>query len=87
MLEGVDADWITVGSEIRFARYAGIAPGKYTFRIMAANSNGIWTPETRSLELIITPPFWQTWWFRILAVAAISALVVLFTYQKRMQLV
>ena len=63
MLENYNDDWIKAGSERR-AMYYNVPPGKYVFRIKAANSNGIWAE--RSIEIVIAPPFWQTWWFKTL---------------------
>lgn len=68
MLSGIDDHWIKAG-ERRFARYAGLQPGHYTFRVKGANSDGTWGEET-SLNIYIVPPFWQTAWFRILVVIA-----------------
>ena len=63
MLENYNDDWIKAGSERR-AIYYNVPPGKYVFRVKAANSNGIWAE--RSIDIVIAPPFWQTWWFRTL---------------------
>jgi ligand-binding sensor domain-containing protein/serine phosphatase RsbU (regulator of sigma subunit) len=66
MLEGFDTDWIEAGSR-RFATYTNLDPGAYTFRVKAANNAGIWNEDGVSIRLTVTPPFWQTWWFRVLA--------------------
>jgi phosphoserine phosphatase RsbU/P len=42
----------------------GLAPGRYVFRVKAANSDGFWNERGAVLQLMITPPFWATWWFR-----------------------
>ena len=73
MLEGFDEDWIPAGSQ-RTATYTNLDPKRYVFRVKAANSDGIWNEEGASVVLIIAPPFWQTWWFRILAVLAVLGL-------------
>jgi ligand-binding sensor domain-containing protein len=71
MLENYDEGWNLAGSERR-AIYYNVPPGKYVFRVKAANSFGVWTE--RSIEVIITPPWWSTWWFRIGVVLAIAAI-------------
>jgi len=63
MLENYNDDWIKAGSERR-AMYYNVPPGKYIFRVKGANSNGIWAE--RRIDVVIAPPFWQTWWFRTL---------------------
>jgi hypothetical protein len=72
MLENYDEGWNEAGSE-RKAIYYNVPPGKYVFRVKGANSNGIWT--SKSINLVVTPPWWQTWWFRTIAVLAIVALI------------
>ncbi len=54
-----DDDWIVAGTQ-RNARYTNLDPGRYTFHLQAANSDGYWTSEPASLDLIISPPWWRT---------------------------
>lgn len=74
-LENYNKDWITTDAAKRFANYTNLNPGKYVFKVRAANNDGKWSPQEASLVIIITPPFWQTWWFRTLVVVAVAALV------------
>jgi ligand-binding sensor domain-containing protein/two-component sensor histidine kinase len=74
-LENYNNDWITTDAGRRFANYTNLNPGKYIFRVKATNNDGFWSPHEASLVIIITPPFWQTWWFRTLVVLAVAALV------------
>ena len=64
-LEGFDEAWSFVTKQRR-ATYSNIPPGTYTFRVRAANNNGVWAPEAASYTFTITPPFWQTNWFYVL---------------------
>lgn len=57
-LEGFD-DWNDVGHQ-RTATYTNINPGRYVFRVMASNNDGVWNEEGASVEIIILPPFWRT---------------------------
>jgi ligand-binding sensor domain-containing protein/signal transduction histidine kinase/DNA-binding NarL/FixJ family response regulator len=68
-LEGFDPNWHL--SAERKATYTNLFPGSYTFMIKAANNDGLWNPKVTSLLIIITPPFWATWWFRTLMIAVI----------------
>ena len=52
------------------ARYTNLPPGDYEFNIFATNSDGIWNKETRTVNITIKPPFWRTWWFRLLVIAS-----------------
>lgn len=65
-LEGFDPEWNYVGTQ-RTAIYTNIPPGRYIFCVKGSNNDNIWNEEGTALQLIITPPFWKTWWFRIFA--------------------
>lgn len=71
MLEGFDKDWNLVG-HARSASYTNLPPGKYTFRLRAANNDAVWNDEGLALPIVVTPPFWATWWFRFSALAALT---------------
>ena len=68
MLEPYDRDWNQAGSDRR-ALYFNVPPGEYTFRVKGLNSFGMWTE--RSIGISITPPWWSTWWFKILVVVLV----------------
>jgi ligand-binding sensor domain-containing protein/two-component sensor histidine kinase len=76
MMEGFDEDWIYTGTR-RYASYTNLDPGKYMLKVKGTNSDGIWNEDTTSLNIIIVPPFWQTWWFRILVILIILILLYL----------
>ena len=71
------AGWNYVGSD-RKATFNGLPPGRYVFRIKASNNDGVWSKRQKDLIIIITPPFWQTWWFRTLMVIFLISSVYLF---------
>jgi ligand-binding sensor domain-containing protein/signal transduction histidine kinase len=80
-LEGLDQDWVEAGTR-RTAYYSHVPPGTYTFRIMAANSDGVWNSEGASIKINVIPPFWRTNWFLMLAVGGGVALAA-FVYRWR----
>ncbi len=61
---GIDRDWI-YAEKRRFANYTDLSPGSYTFKVMGSNSDGLWSNKIAKLNIVITPPYWQTWWFRV----------------------
>jgi putative methionine-R-sulfoxide reductase with GAF domain len=71
-LKGVNSDWVDAGTR-KFASYTNLQPGVYTFSVKADNGNEI-TSET-SFKIVISPPFWKTWWFSSLVVLAICLLI------------
>jgi signal transduction histidine kinase/ligand-binding sensor domain-containing protein len=69
MLEGFEKSYNKVSSDFRMATYTNLDPGEYTFKIKAANHDGFWSPSEKKVKLVITPPYWKTFWFRFLAIA------------------
>ncbi len=74
MMEGFETKWNYVGNR-RFVTYANLPPGEYTFRVKASNNEGIWNEEGASIKLIVTPPYWETSWFRIAALIVMAGLM------------
>ncbi|MCG2584466.1 two-component regulator propeller domain-containing protein [Massilia sp. TS11] len=70
-LEGFDREWVTTDASKRFATYTNLDPGRYVFRVRAANKDGVWNETGARLEVVILPPFWRTWWFRLMLVALV----------------
>lgn len=77
-LDGFDKDWNYVGSK-RTATYTNLDAGEYFFRVKGSNNDGYWNEEGISLKIVVTPPYWETWWFRTsMALAGILAILGLF---------
>lgn len=74
-LEGYDNQWYEVGSDRRLATYTALPAGSYTFRVRATNNAHIWSASEAAVRLTIIPPWWETWWFRALALASIVTAV------------
>lgn len=64
-LQGFDYDWNYVGNK-RSATYTNLDPGTYTFRVKASNNDGLWNETGTSIQIRVLPPYWKTWWFRLL---------------------
>ncbi|MBV8071342.1 MAG: hypothetical protein JO270_15645 [Acidobacteriaceae bacterium] len=74
-LEGFEPHWNEVDSKQRLATYTNLDPGKYVFRVQGSNSDGVWNEQGVSLPILITPPWWDTNWFRALCAAIFLALL------------
>jgi signal transduction histidine kinase len=88
-LVGWDSDWVNAAPDKRVAEYSFLPPGSYTFRVRACNSDGVWNETGASVALVVLPHFWQTWWFRAIAVLVgigLVAGVVLILTRRRMRL-
>lgn len=66
MLEGFEDRWNDIGQR-PFTTYTNLPPGRYTLRVKAANSDGVWNEEGASLDIVVHPPFWGTAWFQTMA--------------------
>ena len=70
-LAGYHSRWMDIGNERRIF-LAKIPPGTHTLQLRASNAAGEWTDTNIvSLPVKIIPAFWQTWWFRLLALTAL----------------
>ena len=76
MMEGADHNWHNIGNR-REAYYSNLSPGKYTFRVKAANNDGIWNPEEAILQITVNPPFYKTWWAYSLYLCILSLIITL----------
>ncbi len=87
-LEGLETDWVLSGDR-RFVSYTTLDPGTYTFRVRGSNNDGVWNEAGATLRIIITPPWWRTWWAYALDVLIAAALLYLafryFLYQERLK--
>ena len=84
-LEGYDQEWIQAGTQ-RSATYTNLSPGKYTFKVVSANSDEVWNENSTSISIIITPPWWQTTFAYIIYILMFIAVVVLVDRVQRKRL-
>lgn len=75
-LEGIDRDWTEAGAR-RTAYYTNIPPGPYTFRVQAANNDGVWNTEGAVFNFELRPHFYQSIWFYLLLLATAAGAVTL----------
>jgi diguanylate cyclase (GGDEF)-like protein len=73
-LEGFDQDWVDGGSK-RSVTYTNLAGGQYTFRVRAANSDGIWNNAGLAIPVSVEPALWATPWARTAYVLAFGLLI------------
>lgn len=71
---GISQEFVDLGTE-RLLSFAGLSPGSYELHIQASNNDGVWNLDGLRLILIVEPPFWATWWFRLMAGMLIAGMV------------
>ena len=76
-LEGFDKQWIEAGPRRR-ATYTNLPDGRYTFRVKAANNDGVWNEKGIEIDINVTPPPWRTWWAYLSYALVIIAIIALF---------
>jgi ligand-binding sensor domain-containing protein/signal transduction histidine kinase len=81
-LEGLDENWSALTNRTDVS-YGNLDPGVYTFKIRAVSGEGYWSNDF-NYTFTISPPFWQTWWFKGLIIIVGSGLIVgFFQYRTR----
>lgn len=76
MLDGFDAGWHYSGNR-RYASYTDLKPGEYVLKIKAANGDGLWNVNPKTLLIVIHPAWWQTVWLKIFIIALAIILTLL----------
>lgn len=74
MLEGFDSDWINITNQ-RNGRYTNLSGGTYTLHLRGSNSDGVWSEESKTVQVVVVPPFWETWWFLSLLMVAFGVTI------------
>lgn len=84
MLAGFESDWHPASAERRYASYTNLDPGTYLLQVKGSNNHGVWNDAGTSIVIVVTPPFWMTWWFRGLAgIGIVLSVVVIGRYYLR----
>lgn len=79
-LEGFDKNWIGIGNN-KTATYTNLNSGNYTFKVKAANNDGLWNDEGATMDLTIKPAPWLTWWaYLIYGILVVSVLMLIRKY-------
>jgi ligand-binding sensor domain-containing protein len=82
ILENHSREWTYVDGRKHFAEYTNVNPGKYIFKVIGSNNNGIWNREGVSVTIIVKAPWYETTLFRIFAAAAFIFLLWFFIYSR-----
>jgi len=86
-MEGFDKNWIDADASKRFASYTNLPGGTYTFKVRAANGEGVWNEQGVSLYIKIIPPFYKTIWFYSLIIIVIIITTILFIKNREKELI
>jgi len=73
-LKGFEKDWSSTIKE-NHVTYSNLPHRQYTFEVKACNDNGVWNKKPTTCSFIISPPFWETWWFRLTVLILIMIII------------
>lgn len=88
-LEGFNDTWVEENTGKTTITYTNLSAGDYIFKVKAANGDGVWSTETKVLNIEILPPWYQTWWsyliFSLLTVAICVGIIIYFVQHERLK--
>ena len=83
-LEGLEGNWNETTGDNRSVSYSTLPPRTYRFLVQGATNRGPWNQAGLALRIEVLPPWWSTWWFRLISAGAILFLLTE-TYKFRVQ--
>ena len=78
LLEGSQDSWLYLDKNQRSINYFNLLPGTYTFKVKAANYDGVWNDKYTSVKITVSPPWWRTWWAYVIYFTVLSILLYAF---------
>ncbi len=76
IMENLESDWSNAGTR-NYVSYTNMKPGSYVLKVVAENLDGYRSDPPMQLRIVVTPPYWQMWWFILLEVIVASAIAVM----------
>ena len=73
-LDGLDKEWREI-EDVREVSYTNVSPGSYTFLVQTTNGDGTWSNQISKLSIHVCPPWYDTWWARVLWLLIIIGIV------------
>ena len=78
IMEGFEPEWNYTDASRRYVTYTNLDPGEYTFKVRASNNDALWNEKEVSLKVVILPPWWSTWWFRLILISLVILIFISF---------
>lgn len=82
MMDGFDRDWNRTSGANAKATYTNLPAGTYTFRVRATNNDGVWSSDEATLTIVVKPPFWWSWWAKVLYLLVIIGAIWYYIHTK-----
>lgn len=87
LLKGLNDNWYDTQGD-NSVTFRNLRPGTYTLQVRSGLQNQGWSQDITTMEIVIRPPFWASWWAKILYIALGSSLIayILRFYARKMEL-
>lgn len=85
-IEGITDQWTEIGNR-RFVPFTNLPPGTYTFRVKGTNNDGVWGKEEASIQIVIDPPWWKSWYAYAGYLLLLLVILLVFVRQREAKLV
>lgn len=82
-LKGLESDWIS--TKTNYVRYSSLPPNDYTFELKAVSKNNLVSAPI-FFSFTISPPIYQTWWFNVISIVILIAIIIAFLYQRNLKI-
>jgi signal transduction histidine kinase/ligand-binding sensor domain-containing protein len=86
MLQGFEDEWNYTDASRSYTTYTNLDQGEYIFKVKASNNDGVWNEKGVSLRIVITPPYWNTIWFKAILFSLLAFITYLIFYLRTHQL-
>jgi signal transduction histidine kinase/streptogramin lyase len=83
-MEGLDPSWIDAGPK-RTAYYSDLPPGKYIFKVIAANADGVWNRQGQRFIVTVLAPLYKRWWFLGMIATLFTVTIISFSHYRVVQ--
>jgi len=83
-MAGLDTSWIDAGAR-RTAYYSDVPPGKYEFKVIAANADGVWNHQGQEFTVTVLAPLYRRWWFLTMIATIFAVTIIGFSHHRVVQ--
>jgi signal transduction histidine kinase/ligand-binding sensor domain-containing protein len=75
-MDNLEEDWNNAGTR-NYVSYANMKAGTYVLNVVAENAEGSRSDPPLQLRILVTPPFWLSWWFILLEIVVATAIAIM----------
>ena len=80
-MKGLEDEWTPLMHGEHSVRYNALPAGRYTFEVKYVSPLSAEQYQTASIEVIVNPAFWNSWWFRLL-LSILFVVLIIYIYNR-----